>query len=399
MLQTTDEQIILTLTNLARDGNDAGLSSYLESLNPEQKLLAAANNNRALQLAAINGHQRAVQILLSISTVFDNAAAGDNLALLMALRRKHPLVAQALLTVQTVRDNAAVYNNAALKCAAINDYGSIVRDLLTISTVRHCTATDKENGHGHEATLLSTAKAYNLLKGLLNYLNHFDNKTPKSKQNIKENCSILRAFRDATPAAESLHHSLIACATNGGYIDIVNDLSPGYNYKEILSSIPHKRLEKVLTLKTIKAVRSYPETDEQALLQAALKLGYPSVAKNLLTDLPEVSANAAAFKNEALRIAALRGYSDIVGDLLSHPAVLNGASAYIKKIINLTFQAGRNSAQQGAQPDQECTVPAASQTLCWQFVGMKIEGGNAAAASEEKGDYVHPTQTKKQRHC
>lgn len=379
--ERTDDEIISTIMKMARDGDDAGLASYLDRLAPERKALAAANNNRALQLAAIYGHHKVVQILLTIPAVCDNAAAGDNLALLMALRKGYRLIAKDLLTFKTVRDNAAAYNNAALQCAAINDYGDIVSDLLTIPIVCQCSAADRENGH--EATLLCTAKAYNILVEILEFLSHDGQKLPKSTQSFISDSKIMRAFLDVTPGVISLHKRIIACAVKGGHPDIVKDLTPTEDHKQILNTLSENELGKVVSLITIAAVRHYPKIDEKAPLQAALQLGYPGIAINLLTDLPNVRMSATAFNNEALIIAANRGYLGVMKELFKIPAVLSEAPTYINTIIECVFKAGKRRAQEEVQGlnDLLSSTPA----FCRQFETMKVRSGPAAAATSNLG--------------
>lgn len=204
--------IILTLTNMAQQGDNAGLTALLASLTPEQKLLAAANNNRALQLAAIHGHDQTVRILLTIPIVWDNAAAGSNLALFMALRLGYRSVAQALLNVQTVRANAAVYNNAPLKCAAINDYGEIVKELLTISAVNRCSAADNENKY--EAIMLSVSKCCSILRGILNFLKR-DGQVTQESLRFEQDFLVMHALRDTDPTVISLHQASLNAPRTG----------------------------------------------------------------------------------------------------------------------------------------------------------------------------------------
>lgn len=360
----SDEQIISTITELARNGNAYALKSYLEQLGPEQKSLAAANNNRAFQLAAIHGHQESMRCLLSISTVYDNAAAGNNLALLMALRFRHQHIAKDLLRIRTVREHAAAYNNAALHLAAINDYRGIVRDLLTL--VPRNSAADE---NGHESTLLATVKSCNIVRDILTVLR-------SGHPGIERDLLIIQAFRDSTPGAAELNKRIIDCAIEGGHPDIVENLLPR-PVADLIEAQKSGDLERVVSLITMKAVRHYPAVDEEATLQAALKLGYPEIARNLLRR-PEVRNNAGAYENEALIIALLAGERDIAKDLSTIPSVCKKAVNYLDLIIDCAFKGGESQASKNTKnmsKEKNREEPASSsQSLCWQFNRMGVSG-------------------------
>lgn len=171
------------------------------------------------------------------------------------------------------------------------------------------------------------------------------------------------------------------------------------SYDEIIKVALKTGLNKVTTLMKIEVVRSYPIIDEQASLQAALQLGYPAIAKRLLTD-PDVRANAAAFKNEALKLAILANYKDIMNDLLTIPAVLKEAQdpACLKSIIKCAFSAGANDEKRNRFEEIfRISIPLSPLSplppvLCSQFERMRIRPTTAATASFNTSTAVAPEE-------
>ena len=106
---------------------------------------AAAQDNEALRSAVLMGDEVTVKSLLEIPSVKKNAAIKNNDALISAASDGHAAIVESLLEIASVKKNAATQDNEALISAASGGHAAIVESLLKVESVRkNAAAQDNE---------------------------------------------------------------------------------------------------------------------------------------------------------------------------------------------------------------------------------------------------------------